>query len=323
MMYGYMTSYNMASQITMTSTPTATPADTAATVLFQANAALAEGPIWDGRTGCLYWVDIRRSRVSRFDPSLGRQTGVWITPARPGCVGLTRDPGRLIVAAGAEVALLTLETGMWDVIATLPIDAPRYRANDGRIDSSGRFWVGTMIDDLHRPTAFEGGELFRVYADGSVVRALSGCELPNGIGWSPDDSRMYFNDTTTGKTWQFAYDVVTGELSERSVLYDHRDGAGYPDGLSVDASGSIWSAQWDGWNIRRIAPEGRLLAEYPMPVRRPSSASFFGAGLDRIVITSATVDFTSADFRESPDAGSLFMMSSPAAAGRPENIFEF
>jgi len=58
-------------------------------------------------------------------------------------------------------------------------------------------------------------------------------------------------------------------------------------------------------------------------VRRPSSASFFGAGLDRIVITSATVDFTSADYCESPDAGSLFMMSSPDVAGRPENIFEF
>lgn len=307
----------------MTSTPTADPIDSTARVLFQANATLAEGPIWDGRTGCLYWVDIRRSRVSRFDPALGRQTGVWITPARTGCVGLTRDLGRLIVAAGADVALLTLETGAWNVIATLPIDAPRYRANDGRIDSSGRLWVGTMIDDIHQPTSFDGGELFHVDADGQVMRALSGCELPNGIGWSPDDSRLYFNDTTTGKTWQFAYDAATGGLSDRSVLFDHSGGAGYPDGLAVDVIGCVWSAQWDGWNIRRIAPDGRLLAEYSMPVRRPSSASFYGAALDQIVITSATVDFTSVDYCESPDAGSLFMMPSPAVAGRQENIFDF
>jgi sugar lactone lactonase YvrE len=298
--------------------PTASPA----TVLFQANATLAEGPIWDGRAGCLYWVDIRRCRVSRFDAAMGRQTGVWITPARAGCIGLTRDPGRLIVAAGAEVALLTLGSGAWDVIAKLPIDAPRYRANDGRVDSSGRFWVGTMIDDIHRPTSFDGGALFRIDKNGSVTRTLDGCELPNGIGWSPDDSRMYLNDTTTAKTWQFAFDSLTGSLSDRQVFFDHSSGAGFPDGLSVDATGAVWSAQWDGWNVRRIAPDGKLLAEFPMPVRRPSSASFFGPVLDQMVVTSATVDFTSCDYRQSPDAGSLFAMPTPGITGQPENLFD-
>jgi len=292
-----------------------------ADVLFQANAILAEGPIWDERLSCLYWVDIRRCRISRFALATGRQTGVWITPSRVGCIGLTQDAGQLIVGAGAEIAMLDLVTGEWSSLTSLPIATPRHRINDGRVDARGRFWVGTMIDDIHQPDRFIGGALFRVDPDGTVTQALADCELPNGIGWSPDGKTMYFNDTTTAATWSFDFDVATGTLENRRKLYDHSGGAGFPDGLSVDATGAVWTAQWDGWNIRRISPEGMLIAEYPMPVRRPTSTSFFGSALDRIVVTSATVDFASEDFRESPDAGSLFVLPAPGVAGLSEHYF--
>lgn len=298
------------------------PSASAAATLFQANATLAEGPVWDARRGCLYWVDIRRCRISRLDPAAGRQTGVWITPARVGCLGLTRDPAVLVVAAGGEVALLDLDVGRWTPVARLPIEVPRCRANDGRVDSRGRLWVGTMIDDIHRPERFTGGALFRVDPDGRVSTHLADCELPNGLGWSPDDRTLYFNDTTTAATWAFDFDAGAGTIANRRRLYDHRDGAGLPDGLSVDGTGAVWSAQWDGWNLRRISADGRLLAEYPMPVRRPTSAAFFGPGLDRIAVTSATVDFTTQDYLDSPDAGSLLAMPAPLGArGQDEHHF--
>lgn len=290
-------------------------------LLFQANAELAEGPIWDGRTGSLYWVDIRRCRVSRLAVAERAQTDVWITPARPGCIALTDDPDRLVVVAGADVALLDLATGDSERLAILPIETPRFRANDGRVDSRGRLWVGTMIDDIHRPESFRGGELFCVEASGRVTRAPFDFELPNGIGWSLDDQLLYLNDTTTGVTWSFDFDAVSGAIDNRRPFFDHRSGTGYPDGLSVDSAGAIWSAQWDGWNLRRIAPDGGLLAEFPMPVRRPSSATFFGDRLDQIAVTSATVDFTSEDFRMSPLAGALLEMPAPGMTGRAENRF--
>ncbi|MEM7445327.1 MAG: SMP-30/gluconolactonase/LRE family protein [Pseudomonadota bacterium] len=296
-------------------------AGAAVEVLFQANATLAEGPIWDGRTRCLYWVDIRRARVSRFDLSAGRQTGVWIAPSRVGCVALTTDPGTLLVAAGATISTLDLATGGTETVAELPIDTARFRANDGRVDRLGRLWIGTMIDDIHAPDQFRDGQLFRVDPDSTVVPSGFEFELPNGLAWSGDGSLMYLNDTTAQTTYVFDYDLASGAVSNRRVLYDHGAGEGFPDGLSIDADGNLWSAQWDGWNIRKISPEARLLAEIPMPVRRPSSASFFGDALDRIVVTSATVDFQMKDFIDSPDAGSLFTM--PAnATGVPENLFQ-
>lgn len=289
-------------------------------LLFQANATLGEGPVWDGRAGCLYWVDIRCSRVSRYDLAQQRQTGVWIMPHRTGCVALTSDPHKLLVAAGVDIFVLDLQSGATSEIAALPIDGTRFRANDGRVDANGRLWVGTMIDDVHAPECFSGGKLFRVDPDGTVDCPDYEFELPNGIDWSRDNTLMYFNDTTTLSTFCFDFDQANGSLSNRRVFYDHSGGAGFPDGLSVDSKGCIWSAQWDGWNIRKISPEGELLQEFPMPVRRPSSATFFGPQLDRIAITSATVDFTTQDFLLSPNAGSLFSMAAESS-GVVENQF--
>lgn len=289
-------------------------------VLFQAGATLAEGPVWDSRLECIYWIDIRRRRIARFDVTEERQTGVWITQHRPGCVALTDNREKLLIAAGDKIEILDLPTGTTQEIARLPIDVARFRVNDGRVDPQGRLWIGTMIDDIHAPDVFSGGALIRVDPDGTVFKVKDEFELPNGIGWNPDGSLLYMNDTTAQVTYSFEFDVSAGTVSNKQVLYDHSAGDGFPDGLSVDAAGCIWSAQWDGWNIRKISPNGELLAQIPMPVRRPSSAAFYGKHLSQLVITSATVDFSTEDFLKSPDAGSLYSMP-VETAGVPGTFF--
>ncbi len=77
---------------------------------------------------------------------------------------------------------------------------------------------------------------------------------------------------------------------------------------------------WDGWALIRLTPDGTVKERFEMPVRRPSSATFCGEGLDRLAITSATVNFTSADYAKSPKAGGLFVMSA-GCRGRNPNLF--
>ncbi len=177
-------------------------------LLFQANATLGEGPVWDSRSGDLYWVDIRRRRISRYNFVKKRQTGVWITPNRTGCVALTNDPQKLLVVAREDVFVLDLQSGVTSEIASLPIDTARFRANDGRVDAKGRLWVGTMIDDVHEPDSFSGGQLFRVDPDGTIDCANYDFELPNGIDWNKDNTLMYMNDTTTLSTYCFDFDLA-------------------------------------------------------------------------------------------------------------------
>ncbi len=288
--------------------------------IHQCNATLGEGPIWDWRSGDLFWLDIRRQRICRFNLALARQTGQWVLPERVGCIGLTIDAGELVVANGMNVSLLHLETGVLQ-----PFAAPRqagtiYRLNDGAVDARGRFWINSMIDDYYGPEAFTGGRLFRIDPDGSVEDMGLELKLPNGIGWSPDGSRMYLNDTVGLVTYVFDFDAESGRLSGQEVLVRHDEAYGYPDGMAIDADGNIWTAKWDGWCIQQYSPSGALLRTVSTPVRRPSSVAFGGEALDVLLFTSATVDFKTSDFLKSPDAGGLFRLN-PGVTGRRENLF--
>ena len=289
-------------------------------LLFQSNNLLGEGPLWDSRCGDLYWIDIRRCRISRFNLGQNCQTGVWITPTRPGCIALTSDESKLLVAAREEIFILNLNNGKLSKIASLQIDRKLFRANDGRVDSAGCLWVGTMIDDIYAPEHFKGGQVFRIDPEGNTSSTNYEFELPNGIAWNSESTLMYINDTTSLFTYCFDFDLENGQLSNKRIFFDHSKGSGYPDGLFVDAENCVWSAQWDGWNIRKLSPDGKLIKEFQMPVRRPSSATFFGPNMNQIAITSATVDFSTEDFLKSPNAGSLFSMQTKST-GVVENQF--
>jgi len=272
----------------------------------QANAVLGEGPVWDERSGSLFWLDIRRGEIYQHHLASGTQTGRWVLPERTGCLALTDDPNRLVVTAGGAIHWLDLETGALASIVAPEAERPLYRFNDGAVDPAGRLWLGSMIDDFHAQDRFEGGRVYCIDGDGGVTTLHEDYCLPNGIGWSPDGAEMYLNDTVALTTYAFDYDVATGTASARRRLVHHDGRNGFPDGLAVDADGNIWSAMWDGWCVEVHGPDGRFLDRFAMSVRRPSSLAFAGDQLDEILVTSATVDFTSSDYRASPQAGGLF-----------------
>ena len=86
--------------------------------------------------------------------------------------------------------------------------------NDGACDSRGRFWAGTMhVDEV--PGA---GSLYRLDATGRVETMLGNVTVSNGIGWSPDDTVMYYVDTPTLGVDAFDYDAATGAISNRRRL---------------------------------------------------------------------------------------------------------
>lgn len=286
----------------------------------QANAILGEGPTWDWRRGDVYWIDIRRMQVFRHALAQATQTGQWAFSERVGFVALTEQPDWLVVGAGLQVLLLDTRTGETHLLAELDAERKGHRINDASVDPGGRLWVGTMMDDFYGPDAFVDGRLYRVDPDGAVHRQADAYLLPNGIGWSPDGATMYINDSAALTTYALDFEADSGIAANRRAIFSAGPDDGLPDGMSVDADGNIWCAMWDGWAILKLAPDGAVLARHGMPVRRPSSATFGGPGLDQLLITSATVGFTSADYARSPLAGGLFRTAA-GCVGQRANLF--
>ncbi len=266
----------------------------------QANAILGEGPLWDSSKGVLYWVDIKRPAVFRFSPLSG-QTGHWPMPRPIGCVALAQS-NRLIFADADGFGFLNLASGDIKRIADPESDCSGNRFNDGKVDRMGRFWAGTMDDLCLHAT----GSLYRLDPDGSVHRMVTDLTCSNGLGWSPDNSVMYFTDSMTRTIYACDFNLESGAVASRRVFARLKEDDGFPDGLAVDSAGFVWSAIWDGWRVIRFAPDGSIDREVRMPVQRPSSCVFGGADVKTLYITSACVELSWRALEAGPLAGSLF-----------------
>ncbi|MFZ3570726.1 SMP-30/gluconolactonase/LRE family protein [Streptomyces sp. BH097] len=259
----------------------------------RASAELGEGPTWDPASGRVIWVDILGSRVHTYEPGSGRRT-VMATEQHVGAAK-PRAGGGLVVNLRDGVGSYGPD-GAFAWLHREPV--PGRRGNDAAVAPDGALWAGSMPYD-ETPG---GGNLIRVAPDGAVAEVLDDVTISNGTGWSPDGTRMYYVDTPTGRIDVF--DVEGERVGNRRELAAIEDGAGSPDGLTVDADGCVWVALWDGAAVRRYTPEGRLDRVLPLPVSRPTACAFGGADLGDLYVSSARVGLEEPE----PLAGSLLVV---------------
>ncbi len=286
-------------------------------LLVDARAIVGEGPIWDPRDNRLIWVDIMGHKVHRYDPASGQDEAFDV--GQPVGAAATRASGGLVLAVHDGFATLDLATGRVELLAPVEQDIPHNRMNDGRVDSAGRFWAGTMPYEWQERVG--QGALYRLNADHTVERIFGGVTISNGIDWSPDDRLMYYVDSPTQRMEVFDYDAASGAISNRRTLVEIPSEVGLPDGLTVDAEGYIWLAVWGGWRIQRYSPDGRLDREVRLPVSQGSSCCFGGPDLMDLYITSATSGLAEAQLRQEPHAGALWRCR-PGVKGKAPHSYK-
>jgi sugar lactone lactonase YvrE len=264
----------------------------------------AEGPVWSQRWGGLRWVDMFAGDILSLGAagSVGRRHVAGVVAAlRP------RRQGGAVLGIERGFALEDAD-GITTSLGELWTDT-NLRMNEGGCDPDGRFYCGSMAYDT-RPGA---GAVHRLDPDGSVRVVLTDVTISNGIGWSPDGSRAYYNDTDTRQVDVFDYDTDQG-LSRRRTFVET---PGRPDGLTVDSEGGVWVALADGGAVQRYSPEGRLDAVIELPATKVTACTFGAPRLDELFITTSREGL---DADDEPMAGSLFR-AIPGVIGLP--VLEF
>lgn len=271
-------------------------------------ARLGESPIYDPGSDTLSWVDISEKKILRKDLGDGSEASVpapdLITSIQP-----TGSPDELVGTLKHAYCRVDLRSGVFEVLAEVEKGLDYNRFNDGKCDSSGRYWAGTMNLDLNSPTA----SLYVYDLDGKVKRRAEGLAISNGLAWSQDDRRMYLIDSPPRKVFRFDYAPATGEIGNKAVCVDFEGEAGRPDGMTIDSEGMLWIAHARGGRISRWDPErGKKLDECLFPFKAVTSLTFGGKGLDRLYVT------TSGELLNESDAGHVYVVD-PGVRGLPPN----
>ncbi len=274
-------------------------------------AILGEGPVWVARESALYWVDIVAGGLFRWSESDGATS---IAISRPICSIVPRIGGGFI--GGSYEGFVTIDDSFRLTALVDPEpDRPVNRMNDGKTDREGRFWAGTM----DRFEKLASGALYRLDQDRSWAVIDDGYRVTNGPAFSPDGRTLYHTDSALQRIYCFDLDA-SGNASNKRIFAQFGEGDGYPDGMTVDAESCLWVTFWDGWCVRRIAPDGSALASIAVPVQRPTSCAFGGDNLNLLFITSASRDLDAQALVTQPQAGGLFV-TNPGVCGITERPF--
>jgi xylono-1,5-lactonase len=283
--------------------------DTSPSLLWPVEACLGEGPIWLAATQQLAFVDIKGGKLHFYTPDTNTRNSVEIGGNPSFVLPVADDEGtsaapKLVI--GNHHALHLYHNGIQQP-ALLNIPMPTHnRTNDATVDCHGRIWFGTMDDEEQQ----KSGQLY-CYAEG-VLHAM-GCAamVTNGPAISADGRTLYHVDSAARQIWRYTIDEGPS-LSAPHLFLQLSEEDGYPDGVVLDSEGALWVALWDGWGVRRYAPDGALLAHIALPCARVTKIAFGGTDYRTVYVTTARVGLDAASLEAQPLAGGLFTFRAPA-----------
>jgi xylono-1,5-lactonase len=264
---------------------------------------LGESIIWHAARQCYYWVDLLDPALYAHDPAKGITSKQLLALTPPiGSIAATTDPSLLMLAHRDGLSLLDVRNMVMTPFCNPEAGRDAIIYNDIKVDRWGRLWVGTS----HAKEQEARGALWCVESSTRWALADAGFAISNGPAFSLDGRTMYFNDSL-GRT-TYAYDIAPDHLAARNrrSLIEHPEADGLPDGIVVDATGDIWTAQWAGSALLRFDSTGKLKTRHPVHSVHVTTLCFGGNDLDQLKITTATDGAAADALQRFPLSGSLF-----------------
>ena len=257
----------------------------------------AEGPCWFGDGGYLIVSDIPNNRILRWLEEDGH-VSEFRKPSNY-ANGNTRDrEGRLITCEHQSRRVTRTEhdgaiTVLIDKFEGKRLNAP----NDVVVAHDGAIWLtdpGYGILNNYEGDAAEAELPMRVYridaASGIASVVAEDMQRPNGLAFSPDESKLYVVDS--GAATLRVYDVTGGAKLGNGRVFAKGFAPGITDGVRIDSQGHVWCSM--GWadpredGVRCYAPEdGALIGKVHLP-ETTANLCFGGRKRNRLFIAAST-----------------------------------
>ncbi|KAI1241735.1 Regucalcin, partial [Lamprotornis superbus] len=282
---------------------------------------IGESPVWDEKQGALLYVDITGRKVCRWSP-VTRQTQAIPVDAPVSSVAL-RQSGDYVITLGTRFAALKWKEELVTTITQVDKDKANNRFNDGKVDPAGRYFAGTMAEEI-RPAVLERhqGSLYTLFPDLSVVKHFDQVDISNGLDWSLDHRTFFYIDSLSYSVDAFDYDLQTGKIGNRRSIYKLEKEESIPDGMCIDTEGKLWVACYDGGRVIRLDPEtGKRLQTVKLPVDKTTSCCFGGNDYSEMYVTSASDGMDKEWLSRQPQAGGVFKITGLGVKGVPPYPF--
>ncbi len=257
----------------------------------------AEGPAYFPAGKYLVWSDIPNDRILRYDETSGA-VSVFEQPCRNHNGHTVDREGRLVSCEhrGRCISRIEIDGSTTELVTHFQgkrLNSP----NDVVVKSDGTIWftdptygIDGDYEGDKAPSEIGASYVYRVDpSDGSLRAVATDFVKPNGLAFSPDESKLYIADTGVthvedGPRHIRVFDVSDeGGLSGGSVFATCTDGLF--DGFRVDVDGNVWTSAGDG--VHCYTPEGELIGKI-LTGEVVANVEFGGRKRNRLYICATT-----------------------------------
>lgn len=249
-----------------------------------------EGPAWLPADQKLVFSDIPNSKLMQWQDGKGLSVFRKSEQANGNILDLE---GRLISCQHAARNLVRTEKDGTITVLADKFDGKRFNSpNDVAVRSDGTLWFTDPPWGLDGKGELPGHWVFKLDPKtGKVEAVVKDLAMPNGIVFSPDESRLYIADTGGHKKHPdsafhklpagiHCYEVgKEGNLGKK--LFTIKDGS---DGMKVDVKGNLYTTFG---KVKIYNADGKLLEQIEVP-EGPANLCFGGEDFKTLFITART-----------------------------------
>jgi gluconolactonase len=256
----------------------------------------AEGPVWFGDGRYLLWSDIPNNRIMRWDEETGTAS-VFRKPSNH-ANGNSRDrQGRLVTCEHEGRRVTRTEYDGSITVILDRFDGKRLNSpNDVVVKSDDSIWftdppfgiLGNYEGEKAAPEL--GTSVYRVDGNsGTATVVADDVNGPNGLCFSPDETKLYVVESRARPRLIRVYDVIEdgSKLAHGRVFINAGDGT--PDGFRCDVEGNLWC----GWGmtpglngVAIFAPDATLIGHIALP-ERSANLCFGGRKRNRLFVAAS------------------------------------
>ena len=267
--------------------------------IWKAKTVLGEGTLWVPSQNSIFFVDIKKKKILKYNIKTKVKKIINVDKE----IGFLAHIKKNVFVLGLKSELRIVNLTNKKILYSIKIESKKQnnRLNDGKTDSVGRLWFGTM-DNLERK--IKSGSLYCLDKNLKVHKIDDKYFITNGPAFL-DKNNFYHTDTRKGEIYKIKINKKLKIVKKTKFLkFDKKDG--FPDGMTTDIKNNLWVCHYGGACISVYNLRAKKIHKINLPAKNITNCTFAGHKNNELYISTARKGLKSHDLKKYPLSGSLF-----------------